>query len=117
MTSIANRYQKAEAKKTEKATHPDWQENSKGEPASKQAVKEFIERTIEKRKVEPIHGPYLTPEELGEALGIPDFPKLLQKRKEHLAYHAAYQRDLRTIKRQGLNITVKAYRESLNGKS
>lgn len=29
------------------------------------------------------------------------------------AYNAAYQRDLRTIKRLGLSVTVKQYRESL----
>lgn len=38
---------------------------------------------------------------------------VLRKHKERLAYNAAYQRDLRTIKRLGLNCTVKAYRESL----
>lgn len=36
---------------------------------------------------------------------------ILQKHKERLAYNAAYQRDLRTIKRLGLEITVSAYRK------
>jgi hypothetical protein len=38
---------------------------------------------------------------------------IIQKHKERLAYNAAYQRDLRTIKRLGLAVTVKQYRESL----
>lgn len=36
---------------------------------------------------------------------------VIQKHKERLAYNAAYQRDLRTIKRLGLNCTVKEWRE------
>lgn len=35
------------------------------------------------------------------------------KHEKRLAYNAAYQRDLRTIKRLGLEMTVKQYRESL----
>lgn len=37
---------------------------------------------------------------------------ILQKHQERLAYNAAYQRDLRTIKRLGLSITVAQYRKS-----
>ena len=40
------------------------------------------------------------------------FAAIIQKNKERLAYNAAYQRDLRTIKRLGLDITVAAYRKS-----
>jgi len=58
---------------------------------------------IEIRKREPS----LTPDQLEE------FSRLVKKEYERLAYNAAYQRDLRTIKRQGLNMTVKQYRESL----
>lgn len=36
---------------------------------------------------------------------------VLRKHKERLAYNAAYQRDLRTIKRLGLNCTVKEWRK------
>lgn len=35
---------------------------------------------------------------------------LVRKHKERLAYNAAYQRDLRTIKRLGLSCTVSQYR-------
>lgn len=37
---------------------------------------------------------------------------ILQKHQERLAYNAAYQRDLRTIKRLGLSVTVSQYRKS-----
>lgn len=43
------------------------------------------------------------------------FSNLLQKHKERLAYNAAYQRDLRTIKRLGLNCTVAVYRSTKQG--
>lgn len=36
---------------------------------------------------------------------------LIQKHQERLAYNAAYQRDLRTIKRLGLSVTVAEWRE------
>lgn len=93
-------------------TNPHWKK-AEGEPASKEEVIEFIVNTIEKRKAEPVDGPYFTPEELGDALGIPEFPKLLQKRKEHLEYQARYQRDLRKAKPLGMK--VKEWREK-NGK-
>lgn len=42
----------------------------------------------------------------------PEMVAALHKHNERLAYNAAYQRDLRTIKRLGLEITVAAYRKS-----
>lgn len=36
---------------------------------------------------------------------------ILQKHEERLAYNAAYQRDLRKIKKLGLDCTVKEYRK------
>ena len=41
------------------------------------------------------------------------YARLDEQSKKRLAYNAAYQRDLRTIKRLGLSVTVKQYRESL----
>lgn len=40
---------------------------------------------------------------------------VIQKHDRRLAYNAAYQRDLRTIKRLGLNCTVSVYRAGKYG--
>lgn len=50
-----------------------------------------------------------------KALMARDLVPILQKHKERLAYNAAYQRDLRTIKRLGLNCTVAVYRAGKYG--
>lgn len=39
------------------------------------------------------------------------FEKIMQKHKERLTYNADYQRDLRKIKKLGLNCTVAEYRK------
>lgn len=44
------------------------------------------------------------------------FESVVEKHEKRLAYNAAYQRDLRTIKRLGLNCTVKEWREKNDSK-
>lgn len=53
-----------------------------------------------------LHPASLSPEYLDE------FRRLVEAKKERLAYNAAYQRDLRTIKRLGLEMTVKEWRKT-----
>lgn len=42
---------------------------------------------------------------------IDDLSKIMRKHQERLAYNAAYQRDLRKIKKLGLDCTVAEYRK------
>lgn len=42
---------------------------------------------------------------------------VIQRHNSRLAYNAAYQRDLRTIKRLGLNCTVAVYRAGKQGET
>lgn len=81
--NIATRYKKAEEKKAKYA-----------KPPAKE-IMEHRQKEIEKEVAEsaPLH-------------------ILIQKHKKTLAYQAEYQRDLRTIKRLGLSMTVKQYRQS-----
>lgn len=105
-----------------KATNPLWQQKAIETPASEEETLAQLKQVADNRTAENFHGypygewvkeesyaPSATQEEFAREVEM----AILQKHKERLAYNAAYQRDLRTIKRQGLNMTVAQYRESL----
>lgn len=75
-----------------------------------EAMEELIAESAEELFPEPVMANFATTEIDGKIDEF--FQGIVKKHEERLAYHAAYQRDLRTIKRLGLNCTVKEYRQS-----
>ncbi len=82
--------------------HPSWDcSKPKGKPADRRGI--IATDSFEDIKPEPKREPILSKAKRGR-------PKTDFNKEE---YNRLYMRDLRTIKRLGLAVTVKQYRESL----
>jgi hypothetical protein len=104
------------------ATNPLWQHKDIQKPASKEDTAAFIKQAIDERgktnvMIEEEGKAFVArqiAEEQRQLQAVHDrFFAAFQNEERRKIYNAAYQRDLRTIKRLGLNCTVAQYRESL----